>query len=103
MIFRILPDASTAWKDIWLGAVVTSALFTLGQILIAQYLGTARVGISFGAAGFLVVILVWIYYSAQIIFLGAEFTQVYARQRDSKITPDEVAIPINPASSDANS
>jgi membrane protein len=74
--------------------VVTSLLFTLGKILIAQYLGTARVGTAFGAAGFLVIMLVWINYSAQIIFLGAEFTQVYAHQHGAKITPDEVATPL---------
>jgi len=94
MMFRILPDAWMAWRDIWLGAVVTSLLFTVGKVLIAQYLGTVRMGATFGAAGFLVVILVWIYYSAQIIFLGAEFTRVYAHQHGAKIMPDEVAVSI---------
>ena len=78
-IFRILPDLKIAWRDVWLGAVITSLLFVLGKFALGLYLGKAAVGSSYGAAGSLVVLLVWVYWSAQILFLGAEFTQVYAR------------------------
>jgi membrane protein len=78
-IFRILPDLKIAWRDVWLGAVFTSVLFVLGKFALGIYLGKAAVGSAYGAAGSLVILLVWIYWSAQILFLGAEFTQVYAR------------------------
>ncbi|HEX2121910.1 MAG TPA: YihY/virulence factor BrkB family protein [Thermoanaerobaculia bacterium] len=78
-IFRILPDLKIAWRDVWLGAVITSLLFVLGKFALGLYLGKAAVGSSYGAAGSLVVLLVWVYWSAQILILGAEFTQVYAR------------------------
>lgn len=83
MMFKVLPDVRVAWRDVWVGALATSVLFTLGKILIGLYLGQSAVGSSYGAAGALVVLLFWIYYSAQILFLGAEFTQVYARHRAS--------------------
>ena len=88
MIFKFLPEAEIAWKDVWLGAAVTSALFTLGKFVIGLYLGRSRVGSIFGAAGSLAILLIWIYYSAQILFFGAEFTQVYANLYGSKIVPD---------------
>jgi membrane protein len=88
MIFKFLPEIKIAWKDVWLGAAVTSALFTLGKFLIGLYLGRSEVGNVFGAAGSLAVLLIWIYYSAQILFFGAEFTQVYANRYGSKIVPD---------------
>ena len=88
MIFKFLPEAEIAWKDVWLGAAVTSLLFTLGKLLIGLYLGRSRVGSIFGAAGSLAILLIWIYYSAQILFFGAEFTQVYANLYGSKIVPD---------------
>jgi membrane protein len=78
-IFRILPDLKIAWKDVWLGAVFTSFLFVLGKFGLGLYLGKAAVGSAYGAAGSLVILLVWVYWSSQILFLGAEFTQVYAR------------------------
>ena len=78
-IFRILPDLEIAWRDVWLGAVITSLLFVLGKWALGLYLGKAAVGSSYGAAGSLVILLVWVYWSAQILFLGAELTQVYAR------------------------
>jgi membrane protein len=78
-IFRILPDIQIAWRDVWLGAIFTSILFVLGKFGLALYLGKAAVGSAYGAAGSLVILLVWVYWSAQILFLGAEFTQVYAR------------------------
>ena len=88
MIFKFLPEIQIAWKDVWLGAAVTSALFTLGKFLIGLYLGRSEVGTNFGAAGSLAILLIWIYYSAQILFFGAEFTQVYANRYGSKIIPD---------------
>jgi membrane protein len=81
--YRVLPRARIAWSDVWIGAIVTSLLFTLGKHLIGLYLGYAGVSSSFGAAGSLVVILLWVYYSAQIFLLGAEFTWVYAHSRGS--------------------
>jgi membrane protein len=83
MMFKMLPDVKVAWRDVFLGALVTAVLFTLGKILIGLYLGHSAVGSSYGAAGALVVLLLWLYYSAQILFLGAEFTQVYSRRRAS--------------------
>jgi membrane protein len=91
-IYKILPDAEVEWSDVWVGAAVTSLLFTIGRLLIGLYLGHASVGSSFGAAGSLLVFLVWVYYSAQILFFGAEFTQVYARRYGSRIRPSEDAV-----------
>lgn len=88
LIFKFLPDAEIAWRDVWLGAFFTAVLFSLGKFLIGLYLGNSAVGSSFGAAGSLVLLLIWIYYSAQILFFGAEFTQVYANQLGSKIVPE---------------
>lgn len=88
MIFKFLPEIKIAWKDVWLGAAVTSALFSLGKFLIGLYLGRSEVGTTFGAAGSLAILLIWIYYSAQILFFGAEFTQVYANRYGSRIVPD---------------
>jgi membrane protein len=78
LIFRVLPDVSITWRSVWLGAAVTSLLFGLGQVAIGLYLGQSSLASPYGAAGSFVVLLVWIYYSTQIFFLGAEFTKVYA-------------------------
>lgn len=80
LIFKLLPDAPVAWKDVWIGAALTAVLFTIGKFLIGLYLGTGTLGNTYGAAGSLAVFLVWVYYSAQILFFGAEFTQVYANR-----------------------
>ena len=88
LIYKFLPDAEIAWRDVWLGAFVTAVFFSLGKTLIGLYLGSRAVGSSFGAAGSLVLLLVWIYYSAQILFFGAEFTQVYANTMGSRIMPE---------------
>lgn len=82
-IFRFLPDVRPTWRDVWLGAIFTAALFVLGKFGLSIYLGKAAIGSSFGAAGSLVILLVWVYWSAQILFFGAEFTQVYARTQGS--------------------
>lgn len=76
--YRILPRAKIAWSDVWIGATVTALLFTLGKYLIGLYLGRVGVASGFGAAGSLVIVLVWVYYSAQLFLLGAEFTWLYA-------------------------
>jgi len=79
MIFKILPDVHIRWRDVWFGAAITALLFTLGKNLIGLYLGQSALSTTYGAAGSLIVVLIWIYYSNQILFLGAEFTQVYVR------------------------
>lgn len=91
-IYDILPDVKIAWKDVWIGAAATALLFTIGRTLLGIYLGSAAVGSTFGAAGSLVVIVVWIFYSAQILLFGAEFTKVYARKRGARIIPADNAI-----------
>lgn len=83
MIFKFLPDTTVAWRDVWVGAALTALLFTVGKFLIGLYLGKSSIASAYGAAGSLVVLLVWIYYSAQILFFGAELTQVYARRHGS--------------------
>ncbi|HVS29888.1 MAG TPA: YihY/virulence factor BrkB family protein [Thermoanaerobaculia bacterium] len=85
LIFRYLPDIKVAWRDVWFGAAFTSVLFVIGKFGLGLYLGKAAPGSSFGAAGSLVVLLIWVYWSAQILFFGAEFTQVYARTQGSMI------------------
>ncbi|MFZ1325505.1 MAG: YihY/virulence factor BrkB family protein [Candidatus Contendobacter sp.] len=92
MIFKILPDAKVRWRDVWIGAMATAALFSLGRFLIGWYLGQAATESTYGAAGSLVALLIWIYYSTQILFLGAEFTQVYANAYGSRIEPTENAV-----------
>ncbi len=85
MIYKVLPDVTVAWRDVWVGAAVTSLLFTAGKFLIGLYLAKTSAASAYGAAGSLVIILLWVYYSAQILFLGAEFTQAYANR--SHIVP----------------
>jgi membrane protein len=96
MLFKFVPDVRIAWKDVWFGGFITALLFTIGKYLLGLYLGRSSVGSAYGAAGSLVVLLAWIYYSAQILFFGAEFTQVYARRYGSRIEPDDHAIPLDP-------
>ena len=89
-IFKVLPDTDISWRDVWLGAVVTALLFTIGKYLLGLYLANA--GNAYGAVGSVVVFLLWVFYSAQILFMGAEFTQVYARLYGRGIRPDENAV-----------
>ena len=91
-MFRLLPDVHIRWRDVWVGASVTGLLFMIGNYLIGLYLGRGSVTGAFGAAGSLVAILVWVYYSAQIFFFGAEITQVYARQYGERIKPTQGAV-----------
>lgn len=84
LVFRTFPDTDVQWQDVWLGAAITAVLFILGQLGIGLYLGRSAVTSTYGAAGSLAVILLWVYYSAQIVLLGAEFTQVYAKHFGSR-------------------
>lgn len=95
LIYKVLPDAKFAWRDVWMGAAVTALLFTVGKWLLGLYLGNTSMSSTYGAAGSLVIFLVWIYYSAQIFFMGAEFTQVYSRCLGDGVVPDEKAQPIS--------
>ena len=92
LIFKILPDAKIAWKDVWMGAALTALLFDIGKFLLGFYLGKTSLASAYGAAGSLVIILTWVFYSAQILFLGAEFTQVYVRSGGKEIAPAEYAM-----------
>jgi membrane protein len=85
LIYKVLPDVQIAWSDVVVGATVTSLLFTAGKTLIGLYLGTSSLGSAYGAAGSLAILLAWVYYSAQVFFLGAEFTQVYANKYGSRL------------------
>ncbi|WP_031231661.1 YihY/virulence factor BrkB family protein [Asticcacaulis sp. YBE204] len=87
MTFKILPDVHIAWRDVWVGAAITAVLFSIGKQLIGLYLGQSALSSAYGAAGSLIVVLVWIYYSTQIFFFGAEFTQVYSRHFGKQIMP----------------
>jgi len=84
MIYKILPDASIKWGDVWIGAVTTALFFTIGKILIGWYLGRSSVASAYGAAGSLVIVLIWVYYSAQILFFGAELTYAYANREGAR-------------------
>lgn len=105
VIYKALPDVRLQWSDVAIGAAVTSLLFTLGKLLLGLYLGKSTIASTYGAAGSFVIILVWVYYSAQIFFLGAEFTRVYTQEFGSqltsrlKITPEksEVNLIVNPS------
>jgi len=96
MIYRFLPDAKVAWRDVWLGAVVTALLFTAGKTLIGLYVGRSGVASAYGAAGSLIVLLVWVYYSSQIFLFGAEFTKAFADRYGSGIEPEAGAEPVTP-------
>lgn len=87
LIFKYVPDVRVRWRDVWLGALVTALLFTLGKLLLGLYLGKAAVGSAYGAAGSIIALVVWVYYATQIFLLGAEFTQVQARRNGGKIEP----------------
>lgn len=83
-IYKILPDRSLEWRDVAIGAVVTAALFTMGKSLIGWYIGSSAIASSYGAAGGLLVILLWVYYSSEIFLLGAEFTRAYSVRHGSR-------------------
>jgi membrane protein len=87
MIYKLLPDIPIRWGDVWIGASITALLFTIGKFFIGLYLGKSDVGVAYGAAGSLVVILIWVYYASQIFLFGAEFTAVYAESRETQLAP----------------
>jgi membrane protein len=93
-IYRFLPDVHVPWKNLWIGAAVTALLFNLGKYLLGVYLGNSSVGSAYGAAGSFVVILIWVFYSAQILLFGAEFTQVYSKYRGRPIVPSSHAVSV---------
>src|SRR5439155_21818288 len=94
MIYRFLPDAKITWRDVWFGAAVTTIFFTLGKFLIGLYLGQAGTASAYGAAGSLAVLLIWLYYSAQIFLFGAELAKAYADHFGSRIVPKENAVAV---------
>lgn len=94
LLFRYLPDARARWRDLWAGAIFTALLFGLGRFLIGFYIGNSDFSSTYGAAGALITLLVWTYYNSQILFLGAEFTQVWAQWRGNPIVPTEHAVKI---------
>jgi membrane protein len=96
-IYKVLPDVEIGWRDVWVGAAATAALFTVGKTLIGLYLGHSSVGSAYGAAGSLLVLLVWVYYSAQILYFGAELTQAWASKYGTGIVPSAGAVPLTEA------
>ncbi len=90
-IYKVLPDKPIAWRDVLAGSIATALLFTIGKTVIGLYIGSSKVASSYGAAGALVVVLLWVYYSAQIFLFGAEFTKVYARRHGSHAAGGENA------------
>ncbi|MDQ3683359.1 MAG: YihY/virulence factor BrkB family protein, partial [Bacteroidota bacterium] len=94
VIFKVLPDAKIKWKDVFGGALATSVLFMIGKLLISLYISKSEVGTAYGAAGSLVILIVWIYYSAIILYFGAEFTKAYALKYGAEIHPSKFAITV---------
>lgn len=94
MIFKFLPDAKIQWRDVWFGAAMTALFFGIGKRALGVYLGSGAASSAYGAASSLITLLLWIYYSSQILLLGAEFTQVYANQAGRRVKPNEHAVPI---------
>lgn len=94
LIYKYLPDAIIRWKDVWVGSFLTALLFVVGRFLISWYLGSGSIGSAYGAAGSLIIILVWIYYSSLIVFFGCEFTQQYANTFGEKIRPKAHAVEV---------
>jgi len=92
LIFKFLPAATIGWRDVWIGALLTSILFHVGKYVIGLYIGKASIASPFGATGSLAVLLVWVYYSSMILLLGAEFTRAYASRFGSGVVPDSTAI-----------
>jgi membrane protein len=91
-IFKYLPNVKIQWRDVWIGAVMTAIFFGIGKWALGLYLGSGAAGSAYGAAGSLITLLLWVYYSSQILLFGAEFTQVYAARADRELTPDKYAV-----------
>jgi membrane protein len=94
VIFKILPDAKIRWRDVWVGAVITALLFALGKWALGLYLGSGSAASAYGAASSLITLLLWVYYSSQILLFGAEFTQVYADHFGARVVPDKYAVAV---------
>jgi membrane protein len=94
MLFRYLPDAKIAWRDVWIGAALTAILFLIGKLLLDLYLSSGAAGSAYGAASSLVTLLLWVLYSAQILLFGAEFTKIYANRYGSHVQPEEHAVKV---------
>src|SRR5436190_6133708 len=94
LIFKFLPDAEVQWRDVWIGAAMTALLFGVGKWALGLYLGSGSAASAYGAASSLITLLLWIYYSSQILLFGAEFTQVYANQAGRRVQPSKYAVPI---------
>lgn len=94
LLFKVLPDVKIRWRDVWIAAGITSTLFTVGRYLIALYLGHSTVASIYGAAGSLVALLIWIYYSCAILFFGVEFTKAYRLAKHLKVQPKETAVAV---------
>lgn len=92
VIYKVLPDAIISWKDAWIGSIFTAMLFLLGKFLIGYYLGKANLGVTYGAAASVIIILAWVYYSSMILYFGAEFTKIYALQSGEGIRPKQTAV-----------
>jgi membrane protein len=92
MIFKFLPDVEIQWRDVWIGAVMTAILFGIGKWLLGFYLGSGAAGSAYGAASSLITLLLWVYYSSQILLFGAEFTQVYAARAGRELKPSHYAV-----------
>jgi membrane protein len=95
LVFKVLPDVKLGWRDVAVGGMVTAILFSIGRYLIGIYLGQSSVGSAYGAAGSLVVLLVWVYYAALVVFLGAEVTRVLAYRRRGFVQPEDHAVPLD--------
>jgi len=94
LVFKVLPDANVKWRDVWVGAFVTTLLFSIGKFLIGFYLGNSSFSSAYGTAGSLVIILVWVYYSTIIVLFGAELTSVYTEEIGERIKPNETAVKV---------
>jgi membrane protein len=95
MIFKFLPDVNIQWRDVWIGAIITAILFGIGKWLLGLYLGSGSAGSAYGPASSLITLLLWVYYSSQILLFGAEFTQVYADRAGREVKPSDYAVRIN--------
>ena len=92
VIYKVLPDAIISWKDAWIGSIFTALLFLLGKFLIGYYLGKSNLGVTYGAAASVIILLAWVYYSSLILYFGAEFTKVYALHSGEGIRPKQTAV-----------
>jgi membrane protein len=92
MIYTILPDVQIRWRDVWVGAAITALLFGIGRYLIGVYIGQSDIGDTYGAAGAVIVLIIWVYFASQVVLLGAEFTAVYAKRYGAGLLPDAHAV-----------